>query len=106
MILRGVTVDQACVVCQRLVDRVAGTDIAIPEGSVRVTISSGIAAIGHDSDAAMAAADGALYAAKRGGRSRLSSVADSAGEATFEPGEATSPERTVRPAIATSRTSA
>lgn len=106
VILRGVTVDQACVVCQRLVDRVAGTDIAIPEGSVRVTISSGIAAIGHDSDAAMAAADGALYAAKRGGRSRLSSVADSAGEATFEPGEATSPERTVRPAIATSRTSA
>lgn len=75
VILRGVTVEQACQVCQRLVDRLAGGDIATKVGPVRVTISTGVAAIGADGDAAMAAADAALYEAKRGGRSRLSSAA-------------------------------
>lgn len=75
VILRSVTVEQACMVCQRLVDRIGMADIATPFGNVRVTISSGIAAIGGDGEAAMAAADGALYDAKRAGRSRLASVA-------------------------------
>ena len=75
VILRGVTVEQACLVCQRLVDRLAATDIATDKGPVRVTISSGIAAIGSDGHAAMASADQALYRAKDAGRSRLSSVA-------------------------------
>jgi diguanylate cyclase (GGDEF)-like protein len=83
VILRGVSVEQACMVCQRLVDRVAGADIMTAMGPVRVTISSGVASIasGGDSadstrgEAALAAADGALYAAKDGGRSRLASAA-------------------------------
>lgn len=75
VILRGVTVEQACMVCQRLTDRFADALIETPFGPVQVTISTGIAAIGSDGEAVMAAADSALYAAKRGGRSRLSSVA-------------------------------
>jgi diguanylate cyclase (GGDEF)-like protein len=75
VILRGVGVEQACRICQRLTDRLAAEDIATPFGPVRVTISTGIAAIGRDGDAALVSADSALYAAKRGGRSRLSAVA-------------------------------
>jgi diguanylate cyclase (GGDEF)-like protein len=75
VILRGVSVEQACIICQRLVDRLAAAEISTQMGPVHVTISSGIARIGNDGDAAMAAADSALYEAKRGGRSRLSSVA-------------------------------
>ena len=75
VVLRGVDLDQACKICQRLVDMLCDTDIATPAGTVRVTISTGVATIGSDGDAAMAAADSAMYEAKRGGRSRLSSVA-------------------------------
>ncbi|WP_353227036.1 diguanylate cyclase [Novosphingobium sp.] len=83
VILRGVSVEQACLVCQRLVDRVAGADIATAMGPVRVTISSGVASIDGQGDsadashgeAALAAADRALYAAKGSGRSRLASAA-------------------------------
>jgi diguanylate cyclase (GGDEF)-like protein len=75
VILRGVTIDQACMVCQRLTDRLASAEIATPFGPVAVTISSGIAPVGSDGEAAMAAADSALYEAKRAGRSRLSSAA-------------------------------
>jgi len=75
VILCGVTVEQACKVCQRLTDRLAGEDIETPFGPVRVTISTGIAAIGPDGDASLVSADSALYKAKRGGRSRLSAVA-------------------------------
>jgi diguanylate cyclase (GGDEF)-like protein len=75
VILRGVDLDQACKVCQRLVDKLAETEIATPMGPVCVTISSGVAVIGADGDAAMAAADSAMYQAKRAGRSRLASVA-------------------------------
>ena len=75
VILHGVTVEQACMVCQRLTDRFAQTQIETEFGPVQVTISTGIAVINGDGDCAMAAADSALYAAKRGGRSRLSSVA-------------------------------
>jgi diguanylate cyclase (GGDEF)-like protein len=75
VILRGVSVEQACMVCQRLTDRLAAAEIATPFGPVRVTISTGIAVIGGDGEAAMAFADSALYAAKRAGRARLSSVA-------------------------------
>ena len=75
VILRGVDLDQACKVCQRLVDKLADTEIVTASGPVRVTISSGVVVIGSDGEAAMAAADSAMYEAKRGGRSRLSSVA-------------------------------
>jgi diguanylate cyclase (GGDEF)-like protein len=75
VILRAVTIEQACMVCQRLTDRLAASEIATPFGPVGVTISSGIAPVGSDGEAAMAAADSALYEAKRAGRSRLSSAA-------------------------------
>jgi diguanylate cyclase (GGDEF)-like protein len=75
VILRGVGVEQACRICQRLTDRLASEDIETPFGTVRVTISTGIAAIGRDGDASLVSADSALYEAKRGGRSRLSAVA-------------------------------
>ena len=75
VILRGVSVEQACKVCQRLTDRLAAGPIETAAGSVQVTISTGIAAIGGDGDAAMCSADSALYVAKRSGRSLLSSVA-------------------------------
>ena len=75
VILRDVSVEQACRICQRLTDRFAGTQIETPFGPVCVTISTGIAVIGRDGDAAMAAADQALYEAKRAGRARLASAA-------------------------------
>lgn len=75
VILHAVELEQACHVVQRLVDRLAATEIATQEEPVRVTISSGIARIGPNGDAAMAAADSAMYQAKRAGRARLSSAA-------------------------------
>ena len=75
VILRDVAVEQACIVCQRLTDRLAATPIDTDFGLVQVTISTGIATIAGDGEAAMMAADSALYGAKRAGRSRLSSVA-------------------------------
>ncbi len=75
VILPDTGIDQACAICQRLVDCLAGAQIMTLLGPVQVTISTGIAVIGNDGDAAMAAADAALYAAKRAGRSRLSAQA-------------------------------
>ncbi len=75
VLLRNVPMDQACLVVQRLVDRLAATTMAIPTGTVCVTISSGIAVIGADANAAMSRADEALYAAKAAGRSRLAMAA-------------------------------
>lgn len=75
VILRAITVEQARGVCQRLVDRLSESRLDCPGGPVRVTISTGIAAIGADGDAALASADEALYEAKRSGRSRLVCVA-------------------------------
>lgn len=75
VILRAITLDQARGVCQRLVDRLSESRLECPGGPVRVTISTGIAVIGSDGDAALASADEALYEAKRSGRSRLVCVA-------------------------------
>ena len=75
VILRGATIEQACQVVQRLVNRLAATDMITATGTVCVTISSGIAVIDGDGNAAMLRADDALYVAKRGGRSRLAAAA-------------------------------
>jgi len=75
VLLRGATMDQGCQVVQRLVDTLAGTSMITAAGIVRVTISSGIAAIGDDGDTAMVRADEALYVAKAAGRCRLAKAA-------------------------------
>ncbi len=75
VILRNVEIEQACSVCQRLVDRLVETEIGTPTGTLRITISTGVARIGNDGETAMAAADCAMYRAKRSGRARLATAA-------------------------------
>ena len=66
----------------RLADRarraIGSTSVEIPGGSVRVTASFGVASFPgvHDRDALLAAADGALYAAKRAGKDRVAVAGD------------------------------
>jgi diguanylate cyclase (GGDEF)-like protein len=71
ILMRGTTVDQAERICERLGQRIAETGIAAPGGEFRLTISTGIAALDGNADAAFLAADSALYRAKNAGRSRL-----------------------------------
>ena len=58
-------------VCQRLAKAVNALAVDTPQGPVKITISAGIAALGTHPDAALAAADSALYRAKAEGRARL-----------------------------------
>ncbi|WP_179504662.1 MULTISPECIES: diguanylate cyclase [unclassified Sphingomonas] len=58
-------------VCQRLAKAVNALAVDTPQGQVKITISAGIAALGAHPDAALAAADSALYHAKAEGRARL-----------------------------------
>lgn len=58
-------------VCERLARAVSAMAIEAPLGSVRITISAGIAPLGASPDAALAVADAALYRAKAEGRARL-----------------------------------
>ncbi len=75
IIIQDTTIEQACQVCQRLLDRLAASPVDTAAGPVSITLSSGVAAVGPDCDASLAAADEALYQAKRDGRSRLVSAA-------------------------------
>jgi two-component system, cell cycle response regulator len=65
----------ATVVAERLRRRIASEPFPIQQGAhtIEVTISIGIAALGHDENAAMVIkrADQALYRAKRDGRNRV-----------------------------------
>ena len=56
---------------QRLAKAVNALAVDTPQGPVKITISAGIAALGTHPDAALAAADSALYRAKAEGRARL-----------------------------------
>ncbi|WP_226016817.1 sensor domain-containing diguanylate cyclase [Novosphingobium sp. FKTRR1] len=71
LLLRDTSIDLAEKICERLGQRIAETGIPVPGGEIRVTISTGIATLGDDPDAAFLAADRALYRAKNAGRSRL-----------------------------------
>lgn len=71
ILMRGTTVELAERICERLGRRIAETGIPVPDGEIRVTISTGIAALAGDADRAFVAADAALYRAKNAGRSRL-----------------------------------
>ncbi|HVB68584.1 MAG TPA: PleD family two-component system response regulator [Acetobacteraceae bacterium] len=78
VIMPGAGQEQASQAAERLRDAVAGmlTPVVEPAGSgaLRLTVSIGVAVSGLDADSAdglLAAADGALYAAKRSGRNRV-----------------------------------
>lgn len=72
ILFENTSVEQAYQVCDRLRRVVAGTPLLTPSGSLKVTVSGGVAVIGRGGlDPALKAADEALYRAKRGGRDRL-----------------------------------
>lgn len=81
VLLEGVTLAEACVIAERI--RSAVEAAAIPrerDGDEVVTLSAGVAVavLGATTDvrSLMAAADAALYAAKRGGRNRVCAAPD------------------------------
>lgn len=66
------SIDQAYQVCDRLRRVVGGTPLMTPAGSLKVTVSGGVAVIGRGGlTPALKSADEALYRAKQGGRDRL-----------------------------------
>lgn len=69
-------VDRAMMACERLRDELAGAVIFAGDAVIRVTVSGGVAAVGHDGlDRALRIADEALYRAKQSGRDRLALAA-------------------------------
>ena len=73
VILPGATLEQARLVCDRLRAAVASAPIVVGETWIEVTVSGGVARYDGSvlTAAALAAADAALYEAKRAGRDRL-----------------------------------
>ena len=66
--------DGACLFAERLCRKIAGVPLATEAGALVVTISLGVSQMQSDDasvDCALARADGALYAAKSGGRNRV-----------------------------------
>ena len=78
LILRGIALDGARVVGERLRERIAELSIVTDKGPLKVTVSVGCASFASTPDATAESlvqlADKRLYAAKRGGRNRV--VAD------------------------------
>ena len=73
IILPGATLEQARLVCDRLRQAVAEMPIAISGSHIRVTVSGGVASYicrSHPAEV-LAAADAALYVAKRSGRDQM-----------------------------------
>lgn len=74
LFLPEATLAEASLVAEHVRRSVAGLSIATAAGDVRLTVSGGVAAVsetGAEYDALHAAADGALYAAKRDGRDQI-----------------------------------
>lgn len=75
ILLRNTDIDAAAAVAERLRAALQDHPIETRRGTIRITLSIGIAMVDPldaDLDAALARADGALYAAKNGGRNRVS----------------------------------
>jgi diguanylate cyclase (GGDEF)-like protein/PAS domain S-box-containing protein len=71
LLLRGVSLDQARFICNRLVEIFAETVTQSGGRDIRCTVSCGLAVLGTEPEAALRAADEALYRAKAGGRDQL-----------------------------------
>jgi two-component system cell cycle response regulator len=79
LLLRGVSADNAVLGAERVRRSIALSPVAWREARLNVTVSVGLATMGPDRSYAspielVAAADSALYAAKRQGRNRVASV--------------------------------
>tara|TARA_B100000678_G_scaffold133849_1_gene111802 strand:- start:1239 stop:2936 length:1698 start_codon:yes stop_codon:yes gene_type:complete len=77
VILTNSTDDQAMIICERLRKSIEREATEFGDSSIHVTVSGGISAIieNKDIELALAAADGALYEAKRLGRNQLALAA-------------------------------
>lgn len=72
LLLANSSPEQAYAVCERIRQEVGRTPLAEALGDLRITVSGGVAKLGADGlDAALKAADEALYRAKKSGRDRL-----------------------------------
>jgi diguanylate cyclase (GGDEF)-like protein len=75
LILRGIALDGARIVGERLRERIAELSITTDKGPLKVTVSVGCASFASTADATaeslVQVADKRLYAAKRGGRNRV-----------------------------------
>ncbi|MEE2794417.1 MAG: diguanylate cyclase [Pseudomonadota bacterium] len=77
ILLTGSTLDQAMMICERLRRSIEKEVTEVDGRSISVTVSGGIARIAADGDvhSTLAAADAALYEAKRAGRNQLALAA-------------------------------
>ena len=77
LIVWGLNIAGCLELCERVRERLADNPIVTDSGQIRITISMGIVDIGNHDDVgdAVAAADEALYQAKRAGRNRVSVAA-------------------------------
>jgi diguanylate cyclase (GGDEF)-like protein len=77
VVLPGASPEQARLVCDRLRAAVAASVVIIDEVAIRITLSGGVARYDGSMSAneVLAAADGALYDAKRSGRDRMALAA-------------------------------
>jgi two-component system cell cycle response regulator len=75
LILRGIALDGAKIVGERLRERIAALSVTTDKGELKVTVSVGCASFGTTPDqtaeALVQTADKRLYAAKHGGRNRV-----------------------------------
>jgi diguanylate cyclase (GGDEF)-like protein/PAS domain S-box-containing protein len=76
----GVTLNEATMLAERLRRAVAEAPVELPSGRIAVTVSIGVAAFDQDDTLArlMGRADAALYAAKSGGRDRVTAMTHTA----------------------------
>jgi len=92
VVLPGATTAHAVSVAERLLSAVARSPVRTTTGALEITASAGVAStdLGHfEQDALLAAADAALYQAKREGRAcvRAAEPAAAPVESDFSPGE-------------------
>jgi diguanylate cyclase (GGDEF)-like protein/PAS domain S-box-containing protein len=91
ILLRNTDIDAAAAVAERLRAALQDHPIETRRGTIRITLSIGIAMVDPldlDLDAALARADAALYAAKNAGRNRVSIAGHAPHRPAASPGQA------------------